>query len=731
MRAERTIPYQPALDGVRALAVIVVLLFHGGVSWMTGGYLGVSTFFTLSGFLITSLLVREAAGSGRIDAGRFYARRARRLLPASLVCLAAVCLLAAGGAFDGVSGMRGDVLGALLQVFNWVKLASGRSYADLTTAASGLRHPLDHAWSLSIEEQFYWVWPVAVLGLLRLARRRPGWSLLRTVAVLYVLSAAAAPVIAAVWGPDAAYWATPARASEILAGALLACWRQARADEAGRPATRDGDRLTPARIPSPRRALAGWLGVGCLAVLGVACVTFPAGSGLAYRGALPLIGMLSAGLILGLQVDGPLRRLLSARPLVGIGAVSYGLYLYHWPVFVLVDRQRWALPSWSLLAIKVAITAAVTVASYVVVERPVRRAVRVPVKRTLSLGLTASAVVAALVVLVPQPAKFYSVDAATARDAAIDTTPVAPLVPLAPTTATAGTAGSTTPPPTPAVATSAPPSTAGAVPSGVVTTTAVSGDGSTPTAGADLPAVTDPPAPTTTVGLVPPRPVRILVAGDSTAEATGNGLISWAAANPDLAQVSLAVQAGCGFVPGGYTEAIGVVDRDVDKNCRHYLRDALPGKVRELRPDVVVMMSTSWDVFDRKLRLKSDPILPVTDPQVSAVVHAAMADVTNEMLSLGVSRVVWLREPIPNPFWQNQLIGQTNPAAHQVLYDSMAALAADNPAVRVVDLAGWADANGVDADIAARPDGTHWAPAASAQIAEQFLGPAIVRASLT
>ncbi len=162
--------YQPALDGVRALAVVAVLLFHGGVSWLTGGYLGVSVFFTLSGFLITTLLVRETATSGRVDAGRFYARRARRLLPASLVCIAAVCVLAAAGAFKGVSGLRRDVLGALLQVFNWVKLGSGQSYADLTTAASGLRHPLDHYWSLSIEEQFYWVWPVAVLGLVRLSR---------------------------------------------------------------------------------------------------------------------------------------------------------------------------------------------------------------------------------------------------------------------------------------------------------------------------------------------------------------------------------------------------------------------------------------------------------------------------------------------------------------------------------------------------------------------------------
>src|ERR1700712_3104203 len=151
MPDDQTIRYQPALDGVRALAVIAVLLFHGGLSWMSGGYLGVSVFFTLSGFLITSLLLREGDATGRIDVARFYTRRARRLLPASLVCILAVCALAAAGAFAGVAGLRRDVLGALLQVFNWVKLGSGESYADLNNLTAGLRHPLDHYWSLAIE----------------------------------------------------------------------------------------------------------------------------------------------------------------------------------------------------------------------------------------------------------------------------------------------------------------------------------------------------------------------------------------------------------------------------------------------------------------------------------------------------------------------------------------------------------------------------------------------------
>ena len=147
------------------------------------------------------------------------------------------CLLAAAGAFAGVAGLRRDVFGALFQVFNWVKLSSGQSYADLTTAAAGLRTPFDHYWSLSVEEQFYWVWPLVFSGWCASARRRPRWSLLRRRRAVR-RERVAAPAIARLWGPDAAYWATPARASEILVGALLAAGGDLRPRrDRGRPAS--------------------------------------------------------------------------------------------------------------------------------------------------------------------------------------------------------------------------------------------------------------------------------------------------------------------------------------------------------------------------------------------------------------------------------------------------------------------------------------------------------------
>ena len=269
--SRRTIAYQPALDGTRALAVTAVLLFHGGVSWMSGGYLGVSVFFTLSGYLITSLLLTEHASTGSIAAAAFYTRRARRLLPASLVCIVGVCLMAWAGWFEGVANLRRDVFGAVFQVFNWVKLGSGESYADLTAAQAGLKQPLDHYWSLAIEEQFYWVWPMVFIGLVAVARRR-GVKVFTVVAWLTGLSAVAAPVIAQVWGPNAAYWATPARICEILAGALVACWLH------GRSVPRGVAPLAPIS----------------LGVLTVACVLFPDGHGPAYQGALPLVAAASA-----------------------------------------------------------------------------------------------------------------------------------------------------------------------------------------------------------------------------------------------------------------------------------------------------------------------------------------------------------------------------------------------------------------------------------------------------
>jgi peptidoglycan/LPS O-acetylase OafA/YrhL len=219
--SDRRFAYQPALDGVRALAVTAVLLFHADVAGFGGGYVGVSVFFTLSGFLITSLLIGEHRRSGRIDAAGFYARRVRRLIPASAACLLAVIVLANLGAWDQVAHLRRDLWAAALQVFNWLRLSGSTSYGDLFSQSAGQVSPVEHYWSLAIEEQFYWVWPLAFAGLASLAVRS-GRSLVAVLAVPTALAIVAAPLIAVAWGPEAAYWSTFARVGEILTGALAA-----------------------------------------------------------------------------------------------------------------------------------------------------------------------------------------------------------------------------------------------------------------------------------------------------------------------------------------------------------------------------------------------------------------------------------------------------------------------------------------------------------------------------
>lgn len=668
-----TIAYQPALDGVRALAVTAVLLFHGEVSWMQGGYLGVSVFFTLSGFLITSLLLVEHSTTGTVSPAAFYTRRARRLLPASLLCLVAVALFAAAGEFPGVSDLRRDLLGALLQVENWVLLMGGDSYTELFNQAAGRVSPVAHYWSLAIEEQFYWLWPLAFLALWRLTRTRRAF--VTAVAVATALFAVLAPVIAAVWGPDAAYYATPARASEILVGVLLAVIVSGRT------------------VPAPL----AWLTPVALVALGIAVVTFPAAGGPAYHGALPLMAVASGALLVGLQTPGPHVWVLSLTPLVWLGRISYGVYLYHWPTFLLLDESRTNLDGTALLAVRLLVTLAVAILSFWLVETPIRTGRLRSSRRVLVGALSACAVVGVLVVaIVPvERAGYWRSDDQIADAAAID--PAAADEPLAPLV---------TPPP-------------------AVVTTMAPARSSVP--GSSAPSTAAPTTTSTTVA-VPSRPVRVLVSGDSTAEATGAGLAAWAFEHPELAQVSVAAVPGCGFLRGG---DIWINGRfvEVAPGCGGWLEEGLPAKVRDLAPDVVMLMTTSWDVLAR--RWDGGPSLGPTDAEYAARLGIDFATITDRLLEAGAGVVVWIRHPLPNVFWLNGGQGQEDPVLQGVLYQAMDDVAAARPdRVVVVDLASWVDAAGLADDHEVRPDGVHWSPEASLDVARRFLGPALVAAAL-
>ncbi len=694
-RATSGIAYQPALDGLRAVSVVAVVAFHGQVAGFSGGYLGVSVFFTLSGFLITSLLIAERSRTGTTRVGEFYVRRAKRLLPASLVCLTGISFAAAATDwFAGVDSLRRDLLGALFQVANWVSLAGSGSYQQLFADAGGQVSPVEHYWSLAIEEQFYWLWPLAFAGLYRLLPRS---HRSRTVAVVAVTAgfAVAAPLIAAVWGPDAAYWATPARAAEILIGVVAAFV------------------LTGRSLP----AWWGWVAMAAFAALGVAVVAFPASGGPAYAGALPVVGVASALLIVGLQVAGPLRTALAAAPLVWLGRISYGVYLYHWPVFVVLDPRRVDLPSPALFLLRVAVTLAIAQVSYVVVERPIRSGVswRPPAVGVGALTCCIAAAVAT-VALVPGGGGEYWRRGAVA-DAAIapvgdgDLTPLTPLTTVvsAPSAAVGGAAD-------------------GGTSTGAASTTPASSaspSSSAPVAAAAAPTT---PAPTTLPPLpTPSRPVRILVAGDSTAEATGFGLAQWAGERPDLAQVSLAAEKGCGFLRGG--EQLVAAWDAVPARCGEWLARHLPATVRELQPDVVMLMTTSWDVLDR--RWDGGAAQTPLDDDYAGRIEADFRAVTADLLAAGAAHVVWVREPIPNVFWWSSGQAQEDPRRHAVLYAAMDLVAAEERGrVSVVDLPAWLAEQGLALDRDARPDGVHWSPEASARIARDFLGDRLLRAAL-
>jgi peptidoglycan/LPS O-acetylase OafA/YrhL len=379
--------YEPGLDGLRGAAVAAVVLFHAGYAWAVGGFLGVSTFFTLSGFLITSLLLRERESTGRIDLLAFWGRRARRLLPAAVVTLLGVAILARWLASpEQLAGLRGDVVSAALYGSNWRFIVDGHSYADLFAAPS----PVLHFWSLSIEEQLYVLFPLLVVAV-GVVRARLAVAL----GGLVVLSVALAVVLHEPGGSTtAAYYGTFVRGGELFVGALLAVL------------------VTPARrirAASVTKTV-GVVGVLALGALVWAWSTVRVDDDVLYRGGFVVHAAVSAIVILAATQPGPVRTLLSVPPLRALGRISYGVYLYHWPVFVWWDAP---------LAARLALTLALAIASYQLIEQPIReRRVRLPVAAVpAAMAVVAAAVVVATVgAPAPQPYALTSAAAPPAGD---------------------------------------------------------------------------------------------------------------------------------------------------------------------------------------------------------------------------------------------------------------------------------------------------------------------------
>jgi peptidoglycan/LPS O-acetylase OafA/YrhL len=416
-----------ALDGMRAVAVMAVVFFHAGISWLPGGFLGVDVFFVLSGYLITTLLLAEVYRTGRVDLIAFWARRARRLLPALIVLVAAVMAVSPVVLPAAETALvRNDALSALAYLANWRMILRGTDYFAQTAAPS----PLQHTWSLAIEEQFYLLWPLVLLLLLRwIPVRRRGLVAVVVTAVLGAVASVAVGWLLAGTGTDLnrVYFGSDTRAVSILVGVGLA----------GVVATRRG---APRHVAPRCRRLLGVAAVIATATLMWLFSHAQGGDSRLYHGQL-LLAALAVAAVLAHAVLAPqslTARVLSLSPLAALGRISYGVYLWHWPLSTWLNGERTGLHGLSLLLLRCLATVAVAALSYLLVERPIRAGDWRPLRRPKHV-LTAAAIVvcitaSALVALTPRvspltgstlrnPARALEGPAAVAPPVSLDVVP--------------------------------------------------------------------------------------------------------------------------------------------------------------------------------------------------------------------------------------------------------------------------------------------------------------------
>jgi peptidoglycan/LPS O-acetylase OafA/YrhL len=355
--------YMPGLDGVRALAVTAVLFYHAEtLHWMPGGFLGVDVFFVLSGYLITSLLFAEYRNQTHIGFAQFYLRRARRLLPALFLLLGVVSLFAVVFLPDEITKLRGDVVAALTYSTNWWQIFRDQSYFE----AIGRPPLLQHLWSLAVEEQFYFVWPLLFAGMLKIwhGRRRPIlFAILGAIAVSTVLMI----VLSVANGfplehdPSRVYLGSDTRISTMLVGAALALvWSPWRLSE---------------KVPRQGVMVLDAIGFAALAALLWIFANVSEFSTNLYHGGFTVVAIVTAVLIaVTVHPAAHLSRwLFGLRPLRWIGERSYGIYLWHWPIYQVTrpHLDLWLTGTPNLL-LRLGLTVGIAELSYRFVEEPVR-----------------------------------------------------------------------------------------------------------------------------------------------------------------------------------------------------------------------------------------------------------------------------------------------------------------------------------------------------------------------
>ena len=510
------VPYMPGLDGMRAIAVVAVMLYHANHEWLPGGFLGVEVFFVISGYLITLLLMAEREKTGGIKLLAFWGRRARRLLPALFVMMFLVLTYSMIFKSSVLGKLRGDLVAGLFYISNWYEIWVGQSY----TAGNDFV-PLRHLWSLAVEEQFYVFWPIIMLLLMR----RHGTRRLALTARWLVGVALAITLFTAVayhagrigecsvtpdayWSlrgrcvskMDALYLSTITRSTGVMLGAAFAMVWRPRAIM--RSQLRDRSRLLDL------------VAIGGLAILGLQfwflSVANDQGEANAwlFRGGFLVTALATLMMIAAVTHRYALTgRILAIRPLLWIGTRSYGLYLFHWPIYQIIRKVAGVPLTWQQFVGAMAVTVVITELSYRFLEMPIRRrefwAWWDGLRRRGSPGprqAMAMTVVVCLLLLAVGVIRLGLAELkpneveATLAEGAENTTSLEEL--LGNTGASEGTAGTTAPQDVPTGSTQ--PATTDSVPGTVGTTTTTT---STST--------------TTTTTTLPSEPVDYLAVGDS------------------------------------------------------------------------------------------------------------------------------------------------------------------------------------------------------------------------
>jgi peptidoglycan/LPS O-acetylase OafA/YrhL len=624
------------------LAVGAVLLFHSEFGFARGGYLGVSLFFTLSGFLITSRLLGQSRQQSRVGLRNFWARRARRLLPAAAVALAGVLLYGATiASADQLRSLRGDVLAALGYVGNWRFYFSGQHYAQLFSAPS----PVLHFWSLAIEEQFYLVFPIVVAFVAWTSRDRR--SVLGAVlGAGIVASVLAGRALYTTGGSSRVYYGTDTRAAELLIGALFAVI------VSGRVAPR---RATSARM----RTLATIAGVTALGLMIWWWATVEQSAPWLYRGGLALHACCAVIVIAAARVDGPFARVLAWRPLAALGLISYGVYLFHWPIFLWLTPDRTGLAPVPLFALRLLVTLTLAIASFVFVEQPILRGTRLRgAYPRFMIPVTAAALVSGAVLVtasLPPPNVVFA--SLGAHPSALQS----------------------------------------ALQNALRVSPARAGSQRLPSARLRVPPLHR--------ALSTHRPLRIMVVGDSVGRSLGRGFELWAyetgaalVHNDGKPWCSLGRHLPIRMVLGATT-----VQSD---GCGGWDK-RWPETISSFDPDVVVVLYTFWETLSREL--PGGRWGRPGDPDFDRW-HLSEYEAAADVLSARGAKVLWLdiacvRTAItPNdPFWK-------------IDYGTIPALAAARPAVQMVDMNHLLCPNGPpNPDFGgvtdARPDGAHYSDA--------------------